>query len=89
MAFAATLPPLPPFPVRLNQGNLNPWFVWAFCGVLVFFFGGIIWSSNLSGHGHEVLAQEVMKVGQYTALAWVVLIAIVWLFTRLYSRRGA
>ena len=85
-AFAATLPPPLPFPIRLDLGilgNISPWFAWALCGGLVFFFVGAL------VRGQDVLAENVAKTGLYTALAWVALISIIWLIARLRVGRGA
>jgi hypothetical protein len=71
------------------MGNLNPWFVWAFCGGLVFFVGADVWSSRLEVQRRDILAAEVMRVGLYATFGWVALIAIGWLVSRLFARRGA
>ena len=83
-AYAATLPAPPAFP--FNQGildNISPWFAWALCGGLVFFFVGAFVRAR------DVLAEDVEQAGLYTALAWVVMIAIIWLLRRVLAKRGA
>jgi hypothetical protein len=63
--------------------NVSPWFAWAFCGALVFFWVGTF------VRAHEVLADDALMVGLYTALGWILLVVVVWLVTRLVPRRGA
>ena len=84
-AFAATLPPPPPFPIRSYEfgGDVSPWFAWLVCGGLVFFFVGLL------ARGHDVLADDYLRVGLLSALAWVGLIAVIWIVAKVLAKRGA
>jgi len=85
-AFAATLPPPPPFPIRSYEGfldNVNPWFAWMVCGGLVCFFVGLL------ARGHNVLAEDYLQVGLLSALAWVGLVTVTWVAAKVFLKRGA
>jgi transcriptional regulator with XRE-family HTH domain len=68
---------------RVGVDKVNPWVAWLVCGGPVFFFVGAL------ARAHNVFAENPVQVGLYSASAWVVLVLLVWLVTRLVLKRGA
>jgi hypothetical protein len=65
------------------QLDVNPWFAWLLCGAIVFFFVGLL------ARGHNVLAEDYVRVGLLSALAWMGFVSVAWLASRLFLKRGA
>jgi len=72
--------------VREGSGqelDVSPWFAWMVSGALAFFFVGLL------ARGHDVLAEDYVRVGLLSALAWILAVGVAWVLVGLWRRRGA
>jgi len=68
---------------RVGVSSVSPWITWLVCGALVFFFVGLL------ARGHNVLAEDYVRVGLLGALAWVGLVTVIWVAAKVFLKRGA